>query len=117
MALFNVRLGWWLGNPGKEGDDTYDRRGPKWAIGPLTDQGTAGNVMMLWTGTVTLALFTWLFFRAARRSAAKQELLDLADRHGFELDPARAARAVEADQGERLRERILADRASRGGAA
>jgi ribosomal protein L12E/L44/L45/RPP1/RPP2 len=63
--------------------------------------------MMIWTGTVTLALFTWLFFRAANRSAEKQELLDLADAHGVELDPARAARAVAAGQGERLRERIL----------
>ncbi len=79
----------------------------EWDIGALADQGAAGNVMMIWTGTVTLALFTWLFFRAANRSAEKQELLDLADAHGVELDPARAARAVAAGQGERLRERIL----------
>jgi putative membrane protein len=79
----------------------------KWEIGPLADQGAAGNVMMIWTGTVTLGLFTWLFFRAANRSAEKQELLDLADAHGFDLDPSRAARAVAAGQGERLRERIL----------
>ena len=63
--------------------------------------------MMIWTGSVTLGLFTWLFFRAANRSAEKQELLELADAHGFELDPSRAARAVAAGQGERLRERIL----------
>jgi len=79
----------------------------KWEIGALADQGAAGNVMMIWTGTVTLGLFTWLFFRAANRSAEKQELLDLADAHGFDLDPSRAARAVAAGQGERLRERIL----------
>jgi cytochrome c oxidase assembly factor CtaG len=78
----------------------------EWEIGPLADQGAAGNVMMIWTGTVTLALFTWLFFRAANRSAEKQELLDLADAHGVELDPARAGRAVAAGQGDRLRERI-----------
>lgn len=83
----------------------------KWEIGPLADQGAAGNVMMIWTGTVTLGLFTWLFFRAANRSAEKQELLELADAHGFELDPGRAARAVAAGQGERLRERILGGRA------
>jgi hypothetical protein len=29
MALFNVRLGWWLGNPGKEGEKTYWRQGLK----------------------------------------------------------------------------------------
>jgi len=78
----------------------------EWDIGPLADQGAAGNVMMIWTGTVTLTLFTWLFFRAANRSAEKQELLDLADAHGVELDPARAGRAVAAGQGDRLRERI-----------
>ncbi len=79
----------------------------KWGISPLADQGAAGNVMMIWTGFVTLGLFTWLFFRAANRSAEKQELLDLADANGFDLDPARASRAVAAGQGERLRERIL----------
>lgn len=35
MALFNVRLGWWLGNPGKEGDKTYRGEGPKTALRPL----------------------------------------------------------------------------------
>jgi putative membrane protein len=79
----------------------------KWHLSPLADQGAAGNVMMIWTGTVTLALFTWLFFRAANRSTEKQELIELAESHGFDLDPARASRAVAAGQGERLRERIL----------
>ena len=79
----------------------------EWGIGALTDQGTAGNLMMIWTGAITLALFTWLFFRAASRSAEKQELLDLAQRHGIPLDEARAQRAVAAGQGKRLRERIL----------
>jgi hypothetical protein len=32
MALFNVRLGWWLGNPGKEGNKTYRGEGPNFAI-------------------------------------------------------------------------------------
>jgi len=79
----------------------------KWDISPLADQGAAGNVMMIWTGGVTLSLFVWLFFRAANRSAEKQELIELAEAHGFELDPARAGRAVAAGQGDRLRERIL----------
>jgi putative membrane protein len=79
----------------------------KWHLSPLADQGAAGNVMMIWTGAVTLALFTWLFFRAANRSTEKQELIELAESHGFDLDPSRAARAVAAGQGERLRERIL----------
>lgn len=79
----------------------------KWNISPLADQGAAGNVMMIWTGFVTLGLFTWLFFRAANRSMEKQELIELAESRGFELDPSRAARAVAAGQGDRLRERIL----------
>jgi hypothetical protein len=35
LTLFNVRLGWWLGNPGKAGDKTYADEGPKWAALPL----------------------------------------------------------------------------------
>jgi cytochrome c oxidase assembly factor CtaG len=92
----------------------YPDYGPgeaKWNITPLADQGAAGNVMMIWTGAVTLGLFTWLFFRAANRSTEKQELIELAESQGFDLDPARASRAVAAGQGERLRERILSGNA------
>src|SRR5262245_13067443 len=35
LALFNVRLGWWLGNPGKAGESTHWKPGPKFATGPL----------------------------------------------------------------------------------
>lgn len=35
MTLFNVRLGWWLGNTGRAGDDTYRWSFPKLAIQPL----------------------------------------------------------------------------------
>lgn len=35
LALFNVRLGWWLGNPGPAGDKTYTNPGPAFAPGPL----------------------------------------------------------------------------------
>lgn len=38
LALFNVRLGWWLGNPGKEGEATYQKEGPATAIRPLTEE-------------------------------------------------------------------------------
>jgi hypothetical protein len=38
LALFNVRLGWWLGNPGKEGNDTYKDEGPATAIKPLVQE-------------------------------------------------------------------------------
>jgi cytochrome c oxidase assembly factor CtaG len=79
----------------------------KWSISPLADQGAAGNLMMIETGAVTLALFAWLFLRAASRSVEKQELLDLARERGVRLDEARAARAVAAGQGSRLRKRLL----------
>ncbi|HEY8019948.1 MAG TPA: patatin-like phospholipase family protein, partial [Thermoanaerobaculia bacterium] len=35
LALFNVRLGWWLGNPGPAGDHTYATQGPRFAPLPL----------------------------------------------------------------------------------
>ena len=38
LALFNVRLGWWLGNPGKEGEKTYKDEGPATAIVPLAEE-------------------------------------------------------------------------------
>jgi hypothetical protein len=35
MTLFNARLGWWLGNPGAAGKDTYYLDGPYFALKPL----------------------------------------------------------------------------------
>jgi hypothetical protein len=35
LALFNVRLGWWLGNPGAPGETTYQTDGPRIAILPF----------------------------------------------------------------------------------
>jgi hypothetical protein len=35
MALFNVRLGCWLGNPGPPGAKTWRLSGPEYAVGPL----------------------------------------------------------------------------------
>ena len=32
MALFNVRLGWWLANPGTQGAGFYRADGPRWAL-------------------------------------------------------------------------------------
>jgi putative membrane protein len=77
-------------------------------ISPLADQGAAGVVMMIEQGLVTLGLFAWLFFQAAQQSDERQALLDLAAARGVPLDEARAARAVAAGQGERLRARIAA---------
>ena len=45
MALFNVRLGWWLGNPGPEGTPTYrhevPRRAPSWSTTWATTEDKA----------------------------------------------------------------------------
>jgi hypothetical protein len=38
LALFNVRLGWWLGNPGPEGEKSYPTEGPSFAIKPLIEE-------------------------------------------------------------------------------
>ncbi|MCA6111276.1 hypothetical protein [Bradyrhizobium cenepequi] len=38
LALFNVRLGWWFGNPGAEGAQTYHLPGPAFALRPLVDE-------------------------------------------------------------------------------
>jgi hypothetical protein len=65
--------------------------------------------MMIEQGLVTLGLFAWLFFRAARESEERQSLLDLAAERGVALEESRAARAVAAGQGERLRERIAGE--------
>ena len=38
LALFNVRLGWWLGNPGAEGETTFRLPGPDVALKPLIEE-------------------------------------------------------------------------------
>jgi hypothetical protein len=35
MTLFNVRLGWWLGNPGVHGNGTFHRAYPLFSVTPL----------------------------------------------------------------------------------
>jgi len=100
-ALANVLL--WAGSPLYP---DYAAGEAAHGITPLADQGAAGVVMMVEQGLVTMGLFAWLFFRAARQSDERQALLDLAAERGVPLDEARAARAVAAGQGERLRERI-----------
>ncbi len=35
LAFFNVRLGWWLGNPGDAGRHTYNRSCPRIAVRPM----------------------------------------------------------------------------------
>ena len=77
-----------------------------WEIDALADQGLAGTVLLIEGSLLTLGLFGWLFFRAAREAEERQELLELAAEQGVELDPRRAARAVAAGRGDELRERL-----------
>jgi cytochrome c oxidase assembly factor CtaG len=84
----------------------YARGERIWDITPATDQKIGAGIMMVEGSLVTLGLFAWLFIRAGREGEERQELLDLAQTHGYELDERRAARAVAAGRGDELRERI-----------
>jgi cytochrome c oxidase assembly factor CtaG len=78
-----------------------------WGVSPLTDQSTAGVVMMVEGTFLGLGLLAWCFFEWSREGIEKQRLLDLALERGVELDEARAQRAVAAGQGARLERQIL----------
>jgi len=41
LSLFNVRLGWWLGNPGEAGDTSYQTDGPGFAAKRLLTEAFA----------------------------------------------------------------------------
>jgi putative membrane protein len=75
-------------------------------ISPGADQNAAGAIMMVEGSLLTLALFGWLFARAASEGEERQELLELAAARGIELSEARAARAVSAGRGAELRRRL-----------
>ena len=80
-----------------------------WNISAVTDQGTAGVIMMVEGGLVTLGVLAWALLRWAARDAEKQRLLELAAERGVALTPERAERAVTAGHGARLEERISKD--------
>jgi putative membrane protein len=79
-----------------------------WNISPTTDQGTAGVIMMVEGGLVTLGVLAWALLRWASHDAEKQRLLELAEERGVPLTAERAGRAVTAGHGARLEERIEA---------
>jgi len=78
-----------------------------WGISALSDQSTAGVVMMIEGTFLALGALAWVFFEVAREGDEKQRLLDLARDRGFSLDERRAQRAVAAGHGELLEERIV----------
>jgi cytochrome c oxidase assembly factor CtaG len=78
----------------------------EWGVSASTDQVLAGSIMMVEGSILTICLFGWLFLRSAREGEERQALLDLAGDRGVPLTERRAARAVSAGQGARLRARI-----------
>lgn len=77
-----------------------------WGISPLTDQGTAGVIMMTEGALITLGVLAWTLLRWAARDTEKQHLLELAAERGVALEPERAERAVRAGHGALLEERL-----------
>jgi putative membrane protein len=72
----------------------------------VTDQAGAGGVMLVEQATVVFGLLIWLLLRTLRDAGRRQELTELAARRGVALDARRIARAVAAEQDERLAERL-----------
>lgn len=79
-----------------------------WGVSPLTDQSTAGVIMMIEGMFLTLGVLAWVFFEVAREGSEKQRLLDLARERGVALDERRAQRAVAAGHAALLEERLVA---------
>ena len=93
---------------GKPFYDIYDPGRADWNMGATADQAAAGGLMMVEGSLLTIGLLAWLFLKIARQTDERQELVELAEKHGVELSSRRAARAVAAGRGDELRERILA---------
>jgi cytochrome c oxidase assembly factor CtaG len=82
-----------------------------WNISAVADQGTAGVIMMVEGGLITLGALAWAILRWAAQDTEKQRLLELAEERGVALTPERAERAVSAGHGARLEERITGAKA------
>jgi cytochrome c oxidase assembly factor CtaG len=78
-----------------------------WGISPLTDQSTAGVMMMVEGTFLMLGVLAWVFLEVARQGTEKQYLLDLARERGVPLDEVRVQRAVVAGHGALLEERLV----------
>ena len=87
---------WWAGTAFYP---RYEITAPIWGLDPLQDQGYAGTVMMMWTGTSTLVVSALLFFRMAREGELRQDLIERG------LDPVAVKRAVRYGRGEALARR------------
>jgi putative membrane protein len=83
----------WAGEPFY---DTYVRSEKLWGLTALSDQGTAGAVMMIEGSVVTILALAWLFLRLAEEGELRQQLLERG------LDPRAVRRAVRYGRGEEL---------------
>jgi putative membrane protein len=72
----------------------------------LADQQAAGGVMLVYQSVVVFALLGWLLARMLRDAGRRQDLVDLAQRHGVAVDAGRIARAVAAERDQELAERL-----------
>ncbi|HET7177607.1 MAG TPA: cytochrome c oxidase assembly protein [Solirubrobacterales bacterium] len=79
-----------------------------WGVSPLTDQSTAGVIMMIEGMFLTLGVLAWVFFEVAREGTERQRLLDLARERGVALDERRAQRAVASGHAALLEARLIA---------
>jgi cytochrome c oxidase assembly factor CtaG len=86
----------------------YDASDARRGLNPVSDQNLAGAAMMIIQVVLTTLLLGWLFMRFAKQDEERQELLDMAARHGVELSDERAARAAAAGTADRIRERLEA---------
>ncbi len=82
------------------GDPFYD------VYSGADDQVAAGTVMMVWESILTIVILGWLFVQTAGQNEERQQLLELAAKHGVALTSERATRAVRAGRGAELRARI-----------
>lgn len=72
----------------------------------ISDQSTAGVILMVQGSAIMLSVFFWALLRWARVDSEKQELLDLAYKLNVPLEEERAARAASSGHGANLRRRI-----------
>ena len=68
--------------------ETYERAERLWGLSALSDQSTAGAIMMIEGSIVTIGALAWLFLRLGAEGELRQELLERG------LDPRTVQRAV-----------------------
>ena len=79
-----------------------------WRISALTDQGTAGAMMMVEGTFLALGVLAWLFFSWSEGVEKQRQGSRWPKAHGIEPRRGRAQRAVSAGDGARLEQRLRA---------